>query len=388
MVRLSSGKSRRGLPRTQRTVNPSPPNDLPLNVAECQEAARKLLPQDVYEYFARGAEDEVTLRGNAGAFADIHLRPRVLVDVTRVDPRCRLLGLDLPSPVVLAPTAFHKLAHPEGEFATARAAGRRGHLMVASTLATSTIEEIAEATSGPVWLQLYVFRDRTLTERLVKRAEAAGCTAICLTVDVPVQGNREHDIRNRFGLDGRGEMANFAGHAQSGLPAREGESGLNAFIHEQFDPSLTWDAVTWLKELADLPVVVKGIQHPGDGDRAVEAGADAVIVSNHGGRQLDGAEPGIRLLPDVVAAVRGRVPVLLDGGIRRGSDVAKAICLGATAVMIGRPYLWGLTLAGADGVDHVLGLLDGELQRVMALLGSRTLSELGPDRLAPLRAGW
>jgi 4-hydroxymandelate oxidase len=359
-----------------------------LNVAECQEAARKLLPRDVYEYYARGAEDEVTLRGNAGAFADIHLRPRVLVDVTRVDPRCRFLGLDLPSPVVLAPTAFHKLAHPEGEIATARAAGLRGHLMVASTLATSTIEGIAEATSGPVWLQLYVFRDRALTEGLVRRAKAAGCTAICLTVDVPVQGNREHDIRNRFGLDGRGEMANFAGHAQSDLPARDGESGLNAFIHDQFDPSLTWEAVTWLKELADLPVVVKGIQHPDDGDRAVEAGADAVVVSNHGGRQLDGAEPGIRLLPDVVAAVRGRVPVLLDGGIRRGSDVAKAICLGATAVMIGRPYLWGLTLAGTDGVDHVLSLLDGELQRVMALLGSRTLSELGPDRLAPLRTGW
>lgn len=361
---------------------------LPLNVADCQKAARDRLPDDVYEYYARGAEDEVTLRGNVGAYFGLHFRPRVLVDVGAVDTSCSLLGMDLPSPVILAPTAFQKLCHHEGEAATARAVGRRGHLMVASTLATTSIEEIAESTGAPLWLQLYVFRDRALTEALVRRAAAAGCRAICLTVDVPVQGNREHDVRNSFGLGGRGEMANFAGLLQSDLPDTDGDSGLNAFIHAQFDPSLTWDAVSWLKGLADLPVVVKGIQHPDDGERAVEAGADAIVVSNHGGRQLDGAEPTIRLLPDVVAAVKGRVPVLVDGGIRRGSDVAKALCLGADAVLIGRPYLWGLTLAGADGVAHVLEILDGELARVMALLGARTLSELGPERLAPLRHGW
>ena len=361
---------------------------LPLNVAECQAAARPHLPGDVYEYYARGAEDEVTLRGNERAYRELHFRPRVLVDVTEVDTACRLLGANLPSPVILAPTAFQRLCHPEGELATARAAGRKGHLMVASTLATTSIEDIAGATSGPLWLQLYVFRDRGLTESLVRRAAAAGCRAICLTVDVPVQGNREHDVRNAFGLDGRGEMANFAGLLQSDLPTTAGDSGLNAFIHEQFDPSLTWDAVSWLKGLGALPVVVKGIQHPDDGELAVEAGADAVVVSNHGGRQLDGAEPTIRLLPDVVAAVKGRVPVLLDGGIRRGSDVAKALCLGADAVLIGRPYLWGLTLAGEDGVGHVLGILDRELERVMALLGARDLSELGPERLAPLPPGW
>ncbi|MEJ2539247.1 MAG: alpha-hydroxy acid oxidase [Gemmatimonadota bacterium] len=361
---------------------------LPHNVDDCQKAARERLPHDVYEYYARGAEDEVTLRGNRGAFSDLHFRPRVLVDVTRVDSSCRLLGTDLPSPVILAPTAFQKLCHPDGELATVQAAGRAGHLMVASTLATSTIEEIAQAAETPLWLQLYVFRDRTVTESLVRRAADAGCQAICLTVDVPVQGNREHDVRNNFGLHGRGQMANFVGHIQSDLPDTDGDSGLNAFIRDQSDTSLTWDAVRWLKELADVPVVVKGIQHPGDGELAVEAGADAVVVSNHGGRQLDGAEPTIRLLPDVVAAVKGRVPVLLDGGVRRGSDVAKALCLGADAVMIGRPYLWGLTLAGSDGVAHVLEILDGELRRVMALLGCRELSELGPDRLAPLPAAW
>ncbi len=365
-----------------------PENAFPQNVAQCREAARELLAHDVYEYYARGAEDEVTLDGNRNAFSEIHFRPRVLVDVTRVDSTCTLLGTELPSPVVLAPTAFQKLCHPEGEVATARAAGREGHLMVASTLATTSIEDIAAAEAAPLWLQLYVFRDRALTEDLVRRAADAGCQAICLTVDVPVQGNREHDVRNRFSLDGRGEMANFTGHLQSDLPDVSDDSGLNAFIRTQFDGSLTWEAVEWLKEVADLPVVVKGIQHPEDGEQAVSAGADAVIVSNHGGRQLDGAEPTIRVLPDVVAAVRGRIPVLLDGGIRRGSDVAKALCLGADAVLIGRPYLWGLTLGGAEGVAHILGVLDTELRRAMALLGCTHLAELGPDRLAPLQAGW
>lgn len=365
-------------------VPPSPPEDLPLNVDACQEAARPLLEPDVYDYYARGSEDEVTLRGNREAFREIHFRPRILVDVSRVSTACRLLGGDLPSPVLVAPTAFQKLCHPGGEVATARGAGRRGHLLVASTLSTSTVEEIAEAAAGPVWLQLYVFRDRSLSEALVARAVEAGCTGICLTVDVPVQGNREHDTRNRFALGERADMANFRGHVQSALP-RGGGSGLDDFIGSEFDPSLDWSAVEWLRGLSGLPLVLKGIQHPEDARRAVEAGVDAVIVSNHGGRQLDGAEPAIRLLPDVVAAVQGRVPVLVDGGIRRGSDVARALCLGAAAVLVGRPCLWGLTLAGDRGVAHVLDILDRELARTMALLGAPSLDALGPDLLAPTR---
>ena len=356
---------------------------LPQNIAECHEAARDLLPAEVYDYYARGAEDEVTLHGNVAAFRDIHFRPRVLVDVSDVDTSLELLGQRLPSPVVLAPTALQRLCHADGELATVRAAGRAGHLMVASTLATTAVEEIAGAASGPVWLQLYVFRERALTEELVRRAVEAGCGAICLTVDVPVAGNREHDARNHFSLGDRVEIANFSGHLQKHFPEGFDGSGLEAFIAEQFDPSLAWDVVPWLKEVAGVPVVVKGIQHPEDAARAVDAGADAVVVSNHGGRQLDGAEPGIRLLPDVVASVQGRVPVLMDGGIRRGSDVAKALCLGANAVMVGRPYLWGLTLAGEDGVGRVLDILDSELRRTMALLGSASLRDLGPDRLAP-----
>lgn len=357
---------------------------LPSNVAQCHEAARDALPREVYEYYARGAEDELTLQGNADAFRDIHFRPRVLEDVSTVDTSLTLLGQRLESPVVVAPTAFQRLCHDEGEAAMARGAGEGGHLMVASSLSTLRIEDIAASASGPLWLQLYVFRDREMSADLVRRGVEAGCRAVCLTVDVPVAGNREHDARNHFSLGDRVEMANFAGFLQGRFPEATDGSGLAAFIAQQFDPSLTWEVVGWLKEVAGVPVVLKGIQHPGDGERAVDAGADAIVVSNHGGRQLDGAEPGIRLLPDVVAAVQGRIPVLLDGGIRRGSHVARALCLGADAVLVGRPPLWGLTLGGAEGVAHVLGVLDGELRRTMALLGARTLRDLGPDRLAPL----
>ncbi|MDT8340058.1 MAG: alpha-hydroxy acid oxidase [Longimicrobiales bacterium] len=367
------------------TTEPTP---LPPNVRECQEAARAVLAREVYEYYARGAEDEVTLRENEAAFRGLRFRPRVLVDVSDVDTSCTLMGARLPSPVLLAPTAFQRLCHPEGEAATARGAGAGGHLMVASALSTRSIEEIAAAAAAPLWLQLYVFRDRALSEELVRRAVAAGCRAVCLTVDVPVAGNREHDARNHFSLGDRVTMANFEGPGPGRFPAGRAGSGLAAFIAEQFDATLTWEAVAWLREVAGVPVILKGIQHPGDAERAVEAGADALVVSNHGGRQLDGAEPAITLLPDVVAAVRGEVPVLMDGGIRRGSDVARALCLGAAAVLVGRPYLWGLTLAGAEGVAHVLGILDRELRRTMALLGARSLGELGPDRLAPLSPRW
>lgn len=367
---------------------PNHPVPLPMNVAECEQAARGRLPHAVYEYYARGAEEETTLEENAAAFRSIHFRPRGLVDVSEIDTRRSLLGVELPSPIALAPTAFHRLAHEEGESATARAAGRKGHLMIASSLATTRIEDIAAAGPAPLWLQLYVFRDRSLSEELVRRAVDAGCTAVCLTIDVPVAGNREHDARNHFSLGDAVEIANFAGYIQSRFPETNADSGLAAFVAEQFDPSLTWEVVDWLRGIAGVPVVVKGIQHPADAELAVESGASAVVVSNHGGRQLDGAEPSIRLLPDVVGAVRGRVPVLVDGGIRRGSDVAKAICLGAEAVLVGRPYLWGLTLGGENGVSHVLDLLDGELRRAMALLGAPSLAELGPDRLAPPPRGW
>ncbi len=353
----------------------------PQNVAEFEAAARALLPQPVYDYYAGGAEDEQTLRWNRAAFGRFMLRPRVLMDVSRIDTSVTILGERIPVPVLLAPTAFQRLAHTDGERATARAARATGTILVASTLSTCTIEEIA-ADAGVLWLQLYVFRDRGITRSLVERAEAAGCRAICLTVTVPVQGNRERDARNGFALPAEVEMANFVGLRQARFPDAAG-SRLNAFIGQEFDPSLSWDSVAWLRSITKLPVVLKGILTPEDGALAVEHGADAVIVSNHGGRQLDGGEPTLLALPRVASAVAGRVPVLMDGGVRRGADVVKAICLGATAVLIARPYLWGLAVAGQGGVEGVLGILRAEIERTMALLGRPTLGELDESALVP-----
>jgi 4-hydroxymandelate oxidase len=351
------------------------------NLSAYEDAARSVLTQSVYDYYAGGAEDELTLRWNRASFGRFMLRPRVLVDVSRVDPSVTVLGERVATPVLLAPTAFQRLAHAEGELATARAARSAGTILVASTLSTFSIEEIA-AEAGALWLQLYVFRDRSITRALVERAEAAGCKAICLTVTVPVQGNRERDARNAFALPMDLEMANFVGLPQARFPRSDG-SRLNAFIGQEFDPSLSWDSVAWLRSITTLPIVLKGILTPEDGALAVEHGADAVIVSNHGGRQLDGGEPTLLALPRVASAVADRIPVLLDGGVRRGSDVVKAICLGATAVLVARPYLWGLAVAGQSGVEDVLGILHAEIVRTMALLGRPTLAMLDESALVP-----
>jgi 4-hydroxymandelate oxidase len=343
-----------------------------LNAANCEAlepAARTVLSEAAYNYYAGGAEDETTLRANRAAFGRFYLRPRVLVDVGEIDTSVEILGERVSMPILVAPTAFQRLAHPEGEKATARAARAAGTLMVASTLSTTSVQETAAAAPGPLWFQLYVYRQREITRALVERAEAAGCTAICLTVTVPVQGNRERDTRTGFRLPPELEMANFTGMRQAAFPGDAGGSGLEAFISREFDPTLTWSAVEWLRSITRLPVVLKGVVTPEDAALAVEHGADAVIVSNHGGRQLDYAEPTLLALPRVAEAVGERIPVLMDGGIRRGTDVVKALALGARAVLVGRPILWGLAAGGQAGVEQVLGMLGGELRRTLALLG-------------------
>lgn len=354
------------------------PSD-PINLAQVEALAREALPPDVWDYYRGGAEDEVTLRSNRAAYARWLLRPRRLVDVSRPDLSVEILGDRLESPVGLAPTAFQKLAHPDGELAVARAARSHGALMVASTLSTTRLEAIAEARDGPLWLQLYVFRNRELSLDLVRRAESCGCTAVCVTVDVPVQGKRERDDRNRFRLPDDLEMANFRGLSQAAMPEKHEGSGLAAFIHREIDPSLTWEAVEWLVEETRLPVVVKGVLTGEDAERALESGARGIVVSNHGGRQLDGAVPTLLALPEVVGAVRGRAPVLVDGGIRRGSDVVKALALGARAVLVGRPYLWGLAWKGAEGVETVLSILRDEVERTLCLVGRPRAGDVDPD---------
>jgi len=337
-----------------------------------------------WDYYAGASGDERTLADNVDAFGRIKLVPRVLVDVSRVDTSLTALGERLSMPIMLAPTAFNKLAHAEGEAAAARAAAGAGTLMVASTLATCTLEEIAAAAPGPRWFQLYVYKDRAVTTELVARAEAAGYRAIVLTVDTPMLGRRERDARNNFTLPAGMGIANFRGlrerlDAEGWAPG----SSFSAYVHDLFDASLTWESVAWLRGITTLPIILKGILSAQDARLAASAGAAGVIVSNHGGRQLDGAVASIDALPRVADAAGGNLDVFMDGGIRRGADVLKAIALGARAVLIGRPYLWGLAANGEQGVRHVLDILRGELELAMALAGRPSIASIDRGVIAP-----
>ncbi|MBD2016820.1 alpha-hydroxy-acid oxidizing protein [Microcoleus sp. FACHB-53] len=353
------------------------PPTKPINLFEYQTLASQQLSPMARDYYASGSWDEITLRDNRAAFERYKLRPRMLVDVSQRDLSTTILGQSLPLPILIAPMAFQCLAHPEGEIATAKAAAKLGSVMVLSTLATTSMEDVASVRSQtPQWFQLYVHRDRGLTRALVERAHAAGFQALCLTVDAPVLGKREKDTHNQFVLPSDMELANFSRLAHLEIPYQPGESGLFAYFLEQLNPALTWSDLEWLQSLSPLPLVVKGILRGDDAIRAVEHGAKAVMVSNHGGRQLDGAIASLDALSEVVAAVGDQVDVLMDGGIRRGTDVLKALALGAKAVLLGRPVLWGLTLAGEAGVKHVLELLRDELDLAMALSGCAKLQDI------------
>jgi 4-hydroxymandelate oxidase len=348
-----------------------------LSLADFERDAAEVLEPMTREYYRGGSDDEVTLSANRAAWGEYALRYRVLAGVGERSTRTAVLGVPLEAPILVAPTAFQKMAHPEGEVAMARGAGRRGSLMVVSTLANTPVEEIAAAASGPLWFQLYVYRDREVTRSLVERAEAAGCRALVLTVDTPVLGNREGEARVGFRMAPGLGAGNLAESGHDALPGAEGASGLARYAHRLLDADLTWSDVTWLRSITSLPVVVKGLVHPDDARLAAEAGADAVIVSNHGGRQLDGSIATAHALPAVCEALAGTaVEVLVDGGIRRGTDIVRALALGARAVLVGRPALWGLALGGADGVAEVLGLLHSELDRALALCGIPTVDDL------------
>ncbi|UZN01721.1 alpha-hydroxy acid oxidase [Cellulomonas sp. S1-8] len=333
---------------------------------EAERGAREVLDPVHYDFLAGGAGDERTLTGNTDAFARRRLRPRVLRGAGTRDLSTDLPGARLAAPVVVAPTAFHRLAHPEGEVATARGVAAAGGLLTVSMMATTAVEEIA-ATGAALWFQLYVQPDRGFTAAVVARAEAAGCRALVLTVDSPVRGRHPRDERHGFTT------------LPDGLVC-ENMRGPDGRARDLVtDPDLGWDAVDWLRGTTSLPVLVKGVLHPADARLAVEHGVDGIVVSNHGGRQLDGAISTLDALPAVVDAVAGRVPVLLDGGVRRGVDVLVALALGAAAVMVGRPVLWGLAQAGADGVRAVLDDLTAELAHAMALVGAHRPTDLTPD---------
>jgi 4-hydroxymandelate oxidase len=346
------------------------------NLLELEALARERLDPATFDFIAGGAEDEVTLRRNREDFERIALRPRVLVDVSNLDMVTTVLGAPISMPVLLAPAAGHKLCCTDGEAATARVAAAAGTIMILSTLSTLSIEEVAQGAAGPKWFQLYVYKDREITRMLVQRAEAAGYQALCLTVDVPVIGHRERDLRSGFSFPAELPFANFIEMDLQNLPVGVVGSGLGAYITSKWDPSLMWADLQWMASITRLPVVVKGILTAEDAQLAVEHGAGGIIVSNHGGRQLDTVVSGIDALPEVVEAVGGRVEVLMDGGVRRGTDVLKALALGARAVLIGRPYMYGLAVGGEEGLARVLQLLREEIANAMALSGRPNLASI------------
>ena len=322
-----------------------------LSLPEVEAIARERLSHMAYEYIACAAADEITARWNRESYDRIRLRPRVMEDVSTIDTSVALFGETMPHPVVLAPTAYHRVVHPDGEVATAVGAGAASAPLVVSTATTATLEEIAAAATGPLWFQLYVQSDRDFTRDLIRNAEAAGFAALVVTVDTARLGARNRQARAQFRLP-PGVITPYLYDLNTGR--RE--------LMTSERVSFTWKEVEWLRSITPLPVLLKGIMTGEDAGRAVEAGAAGVLVSNHGGRNLDTLPATIDALPEVSAAVRRRVPVLVDGGIRRGTDIIKAIALGADAVMIGRPYLYGLGIGGAEGVRRVVEILRTELE--------------------------
>jgi 4-hydroxymandelate oxidase len=356
--------------------DPGPAGDpaaAPVNVSDYARLAPARMSKMAWAYFDGGAGDENTMRWNLEAYSRIRLRPRCLVDVSKIDLRTRLLGLDLPFPILVAPTAYLRLVHPDGELATVRGANAAGAAMVVSTQSNTPLEEVAAAATVPLWFQLYVQPDRDFTRSLVLRAEAAGYQALVLTVDAPVLGIRNREDRIKFTLPDGLERANLRGLAAAKGSQRPTGYGIYSGA---LDPGVTWKDVDWLRSLTRMPVLLKGVIDGEDAARAVNAGVSGIIVSNHGGRTLDTLPPTIEVLPEIVAKVAGRVPVLVDGGIRRGTDVLKALGLGATAVLIGRPSVYGLAVAGADGVAHVINILRRELESAMALTGRTSIAAI------------
>jgi 4-hydroxymandelate oxidase len=347
----------------------------PLSPEELETRAREILDPGAFDYIAGAAEDEITLRANRLAFERWRFRPRVLRGVADPDLGLELLGQRLSLPVVLAPVAVQRLAHPLGEIASATAAARAGTMFCLSTLSSRSIEEVAGCAAGPRWFQLYMLRDRGLTAELVDRAAAAGYSGLALTVDLTIVGRRERDDRRGFALPPDIDFANLAG------PDAERPDELSRYASSKVETELNWTDLDWLLARSRLPVLIKGVVRGDDAARAVAAGVAAVIVSNHGGRQLDRGVTGLDALGDVLDAVGADVPVLVDGGIRRGGDVLVALCLGARAVLIGRQYVWALAGGGEAGVLRMLDQLRAEMMTSMILLGAAGLGELSPDLL-------
>ncbi|KAL0441331.1 UNVERIFIED_CONTAM: Peroxisomal (S)-2-hydroxy-acid oxidase GLO4 [Sesamum radiatum] len=343
----------------------------PVNVSEFQELARLALPKMYYDFYAGGAEDQHTLEENVKAFQRIFIRPRVLIDVSRTDTSTTIMGYKTSAPIMVAPTAMHKLAHPEGEVATARASATANVIMVLSFNSTCTVEEVASSCNA-------VYKRREISAFMVQRAERNGFKAIILTVDTPRLGRREADIKNKMVAP---QLKNFEGLISTEMKTDKG-SNLEAFASGVLDASLCWKDIGWLKSITSLPVLIKGVLTREDALRALEVGVAGIIVSNHGARQLDYSPATINVLEEVVVAVQGKIPVLFDGGVRRGTDIFKALALGAQAVMIGRPVIYGLAAKGEHGVSRVINMLKDELELTMALSGCCTVKDISRSHVS------
>lgn len=366
-----------------------------INIADLRTLARRRLPRMVFDYIDGGADDEQTLRANTDAFRRRELLFNVMAGLTDIDLSVSILGMDSPVPFLLAPTAAQRLFHPRlGELAAARGAARTGAPYSVSTLATQSLEAIAQAHPGPKIFQVYVWKDRQLVADILQRVRAAGYGALALTVDAPVAGNRERDRRNGFtipvslsaktipqALAKPGYLIDLlrGGPAQPKNFPLPHAGDVMTHINTQFDRSISWDYVTWLKDAWAGPLAVKGLSRADDAVRAVDAGADAVWISNHGGRQLDTAPATIDTLPAIRNAVSDRAQIILDGGVTRGTDIVKALALGADAVAVGKAYLYGLAAGGEAGVARAIDILKDETERAMSLIGRRTIRDLGPD---------
>ncbi|WJX47000.1 Lactoylglutathione lyase [Trifolium repens] len=351
------------------------------NVNEYEAIAKEKLPKMIYDYYASGADDEWTLKENQNAFSRILLRPRILRDVSKIDLTTNVLGFNISMPIMIAPTAMQKAAHPEGEYATARAASAADTIMTLSSWATSSVEEVASTGPGIRFLQIYLFKDRNMATQLIRRAEKADFKAIVLTADSPVVGHKEADIKNRFTLPSYLKMKNFEGMDLEKLDEATEHSDHTSTVNGLYDQSLTWKDVKWLQTITSLPILVKGVLTAEDTRLAIQAGAAGIIVSNHGARQLDYVPATITALEEVVQAAEGRVPVFMDGGVRRGTDVFKALALGASGVFIGRPVVFSLAADGEAGVRKVLKMLHDELGITMALCGCCSLKDITRDHV-------
>lgn len=344
----------------------------PVSLTDFEPLAKERMTHSAWEYINGGTGDEITMRLNRESYDRMKLMPRMLNDVSHIDTSIELLGRRLTHPILLAPTAYHRLFNPEGELATARGAGAANATYIVSTMATTAVEDITKVATQPLWFQLYINKDRGFTRGLIERAQAAGCQAIVVTVDTPVLGTRYREMRLKFDLPKGMDRVHLRALNLSGAPTLPA----GTIYSPLFDANLTWKDIEWVRSLARVPVLLKGILNPDDAELAVKSGVDGIAVSNHGGRNLDTVPATIEVLPAIAEKVDGKIPLLVDGGIRRGTDVLKALAMGARAVMIGRPYLYGLSVAGAAGVTRVVEILRREFEMAMALTGRASIADI------------